>query len=70
MDLLVARSRCIFCFVLTNPNQVFQYNGGPITFQKENSVMINATEMAGAWAHPQMALSTFNFFVRGNYMQA
>lgn len=27
-------------------NQIFQYNGSPITFQKGDSVMINATEMA------------------------
>lgn len=27
-------------------NQIFQYNGSPITFQKGNSVMVNATEMA------------------------
>lgn len=27
-------------------NQIFQYNGSPISFQKGNSVMINATEMA------------------------
>lgn len=29
-----------------NENQIFQYNGSPITFQKGDSVMINATEMA------------------------
>jgi phage antirepressor YoqD-like protein len=27
-------------------NQIFQYNGSPITFQKGDSVMVNATEMA------------------------
>lgn len=27
-------------------NQIFQYNGSPISFQKGNSVMVNATEMA------------------------
>lgn len=27
-------------------NQIFQYNGSPITFQKGNSVMVNATQMA------------------------
>lgn len=27
-------------------NQIFQYNGSPITFQKDNSVMVNATQMA------------------------
>ncbi len=29
-----------------NENQVFQYNGSPITFQKGDSVMVNATQMA------------------------
>lgn len=29
-----------------NKNQIFQYNGSPITFQKGDSVMVNATEMA------------------------
>lgn len=29
-----------------NTNQIFQYNGSPITFQKGDSVMVNATEMA------------------------
>ena len=29
-----------------NENQIFQYNGSPITFQKGDSVMVNATEMA------------------------
>lgn len=33
--------------MLTNPrNEIFQYNGSPITFQKGDSVMVNATEMA------------------------
>lgn len=27
-------------------NQIFQYNGSPITFQKGDNVMVNATEMA------------------------
>lgn len=27
-------------------NQIFQYNGSPITFQKGDSVMVNATQMA------------------------
>lgn len=27
-------------------NQIFQYNGSPISFQKGDSVMVNATEMA------------------------
>lgn len=27
-------------------NQIFQYNGSPITFQKGNSVMVNATQIA------------------------
>ena len=31
--------------ILSN-NQIFQYNGSPITFQKGDSVMVNATEMA------------------------
>lgn len=30
-------------------NQIFQYNGSPITFKKGNSVMVNATEMAKAF---------------------
>lgn len=30
----------------TIKNQIFQYNGSPISFQKGNSVMVNATEMA------------------------
>lgn len=29
-----------------NENQIFQYNGSPITFLKGDSVMVNATEMA------------------------
>ncbi len=29
-----------------NENQIFQYNGSPITFQKGDNVMVNATEMA------------------------
>lgn len=33
-------------YMLTNPNQIFQYNGSPITFQKGDSVMVNATQMA------------------------
>ena len=27
-------------------NQIFQYNGSPITFYKDDNVMVNATEMA------------------------
>ena len=27
-------------------NQIFQYNGSPITFQKGDNVMVNATQMA------------------------
>lgn len=27
-------------------NQIFQYNGNPITFYKGDNVMVNATEMA------------------------
>lgn len=30
----------------SNENQIFQYNGSPITFQNGNSVMVNATQMA------------------------
>ena len=30
----------------TIKNQIFQYNGSPISFQKGDSVMVNATEMA------------------------
>lgn len=29
-----------------NTNQIFQYNGSPITFQKGDNVMVNATQMA------------------------
>lgn len=29
-----------------NENQIFQYNGSPITFHKRDSVMVNATQMA------------------------
>lgn len=29
-----------------NENQIFRYNGSPITFLKGDSVMVNATEMA------------------------
>lgn len=29
--------------------QIFQYNGSPVTFQKGDSVMVNATEMAKAF---------------------
>lgn len=29
-----------------NENQIFQYNGSPITFYKGDNVMVNATEMA------------------------
>lgn len=32
--------------MLTNQVQIFQYNGSPVTFQKGDSVMVNATEMA------------------------
>ena len=31
---------------MNNENQIFQYNGSPISFQKGDSVMVNATEMA------------------------
>jgi phage antirepressor YoqD-like protein len=40
----------LFLFIIVmsdnSQNQIFQYNGSPITFQKGDSVMINATEMA------------------------
>lgn len=36
----------IFIVMFNNPNQIFQYNGSPITFQKGDSVMANATQMA------------------------
>lgn len=29
-----------------NTNQIFQYNGSPITFHRGDNVMVNATEMA------------------------
>ena len=29
-----------------NQIQIFRYNGSPVTFQKGNNVMVNATEMA------------------------
>lgn len=29
-----------------NENQIFQYSGSPITFQKGDNVMVNATQMA------------------------
>lgn len=32
--------------MLTNSIQIYQYNGSPVTFQKGDSVMVNATEMA------------------------
>ena len=32
--------------MLRQGNQIFQYNGSPITFQKGDSVMVNATQMA------------------------
>lgn len=32
--------------MLRQANQIFQYNGSPISFQKGDSVMINATQMA------------------------
>ena len=32
--------------MLEKVNQIFQYNGSPVTFQKGDSVMVNATEMA------------------------
>ena len=35
-----------FVVMLEKVNQIFQYNGSPVTFQKGDSVMVNATEMA------------------------
>lgn len=35
----------IFC-MLNSENQIFRYNGSPITFSQGDSVMVNATEMA------------------------
>lgn len=32
--------------MLEKVNQIFQYNGNPVTFQKGGSVMVNTTEMA------------------------
>lgn len=32
--------------MLNSENQIFQYNGSPITFNNGDSVMVNATEMA------------------------
>ena len=32
--------------MLSNQVQIYQYNGSPVTFQKGDSVMVNATEMA------------------------
>lgn len=47
MSLLTAVNvRFFFIIMSTNSNQIFQYNGSPITFQKGDSVMVNATEMA------------------------
>ena len=40
---------CFFIFMLSNQVQIFQYNGSPVTFQKGDSVMVNATEMAKAF---------------------
>ena len=33
--------------------QIFQYNGSPISFQKGDSVMVNATEMAKPFKNQQ-----------------
>lgn len=35
-----------YCMLNNLENQIFQYNGSPITFLKGDSVMVNATEMA------------------------
>ena len=44
--------RVLFIFMLTNSIQIYQYNGSPVTFQKGDSVMVNATEMAKAFDFP------------------
>ena len=42
-----------FLFIIVmfdnSQNQIFQYNGSPITFRKGDNVMVNATEMAKAF---------------------
>lgn len=49
---MLGRTGCLSGFAIIiirrhlNENQIFQYNGSPITFQKGDSVMVNATEMA------------------------
>ncbi|MBR6648931.1 MAG: phage antirepressor KilAC domain-containing protein [Bacteroidaceae bacterium] len=40
---------CTFFYMLNNRVEIFQYNGSPVTFQKGDSVMVNATEMAKAF---------------------
>lgn len=35
-----------YCMLNNLENQIFQYNGSPITFQKGDNVMVNATQMA------------------------
>lgn len=39
----------IFIHMLQNSIQIFQYNGSPVSFEKGDSVMVNATEMAKAF---------------------
>lgn len=43
---LVTACFFIFILMLSNQVQIYQYNGSPVTFQKGDSVMVNATEMA------------------------
>lgn len=46
VDCLTARSRRAFIYMSNNPMKIFRYNGSPVSFQKGDSVMVNATEMA------------------------
>ena len=48
-------------------NQVFQYNGSPITFQIGKSTMVNATEMAKAFGkrpNDYLSLPTTNELIK------
>ena len=45
----LGRGVLFFVVMLEKVNQIFQYNGSPVTFQKGDSVMVNATEMAKAF---------------------
>ena len=46
MEFVSTCDRVLFIFMLTNSIQIYQYNGSPVTFQKGDNVMVNATEMA------------------------